>query len=309
VSMDGDGDFVVAWTSGGQDGSGSGVFARRFSSAGAALGGELLVNAYTTGEQKFQSVATDADGDFVVAWNSYGQDGSSAGVFARRFSSAGAPIAFEFQVTTYTTSYQWFPAVAADADGDFVVAWSSDHDGFTHGVFAQRFSSAGAALASEFQVNTYTEYFQGRPSVATDADGDFVVAWNSYLQDFGVAGIFARRYSSAGAPATSEFLVNSFTDTNQRYPSVAVGGGHFVVAWESYKQDGDDYGIFAQRLATLAVLDIDGNGATGALTDGLLVLRFLFGFTGAPLVGGAVDLAGCTRCTAPAIEAYLGTLV
>jgi DNA-binding beta-propeller fold protein YncE len=55
--------------------------------------------------------------------------------------------------------------------------------------------------------------------------------------------------------------------------------------------------------------DIDGDGQTDALTDGLLLLRYLFGFTGATLVTGAVDLANCTRCTAAVIEAYLGALI
>jgi hypothetical protein len=45
-----------------------------------------------------------------------------------------------------------------------------------------------------------------------------------------------------------------------------------------------------------------------ALIDGLLLLRYMFGFTGATLVNGAVDLVGCTRCTAGAIETYLATL-
>jgi hypothetical protein len=56
-------------------------------------------------------------------------------------------------------------------------------------------------------------------------------------------------------------------------------------------------------------LDIDGNGGGAPLTDGLLVLRFLFGFTTGTLTAGAVDLDGCTRCDAPAIEAYLHTLI
>jgi hypothetical protein len=57
-----------------------------------------------------------------------------------------------------------------------------------------------------------------------------------------------------------------------------------------------------------AQLDIDGNGTTDALTDGLLALRYLFGFTGGVLVGGAVDLDGCTRCDAAAVELYLDGL-
>jgi DNA-binding beta-propeller fold protein YncE len=55
--------------------------------------------------------------------------------------------------------------------------------------------------------------------------------------------------------------------------------------------------------------DIDGDGQTEPLTDGLLLLRYLFGFTGATLVSGAVDVVNCTRCTAAVIEAYLGALI
>jgi DNA-binding beta-propeller fold protein YncE len=58
-----------------------------------------------------------------------------------------------------------------------------------------------------------------------------------------------------------------------------------------------------------AALDIDGDGETEALTDGLLVLRSLFGFTGATLVSGAVDAQNCTRCFAAQIEPYLASLL
>ena len=56
-------------------------------------------------------------------------------------------------------------------------------------------------------------------------------------------------------------------------------------------------------------LDIDGDGFTTPLSDGLLVLRHLFGFTGEPLTNGAVNLVDCTRCDAGAIEVYLAGLL
>jgi hypothetical protein len=54
-------------------------------------------------------------------------------------------------------------------------------------------------------------------------------------------------------------------------------------------------------------LDVDGNGSLGALTDGLLVLRFQFGLTGTPLAANAIG-QGCTRCDGPAVAAYLAGL-
>lgn len=105
-----------------------------------------------------------------------------------------------------------------------------------------------------------------------------------------------------------ELQVNSYTENHQRLPSVAaLGGGGFVVAWASLYQDGSSWGIFAQRFAGLSVLDIDGNGSTEPLSDGLLVLRRFFGFTGTALTGGAIG-AMCTRCDAAAIEPYIAGL-
>jgi hypothetical protein len=54
--------------------------------------------------------------------------------------------------------------------------------------------------------------------------------------------------------------------------------------------------------------DIDGDGEMVALTDGLLNLRWMFGFRGATLIAAAVDNSDCTRCNAPDIEAYIESL-
>ena len=56
--------------------------------------------------------------------------------------------------------------------------------------------------------------------------------------------------------------------------------------------------------AGLADLDVDGNAQQDALTDGLLIIRYLFGFRGQTLIADAVA-PDCTRCTAPEIEAYI----
>ena len=58
----------------------------------------------------------------------------------------------------------------------------------------------------------------------------------------------------------------------------------------------------------LATLDADGDGELQALTDGVLVLRYVFGLRGAALTASSVDTGDCTRCTAVAIEAYLASI-
>lgn len=54
-------------------------------------------------------------------------------------------------------------------------------------------------------------------------------------------------------------------------------------------------------------LDVDGDGFSRALTDGILVIRHLAGFTGNALINGAVESTG-TRTTAAEITDYLNQL-
>ena len=51
-------------------------------------------------------------------------------------------------------------------------------------------------------------------------------------------------------------------------------------------------------------LDIDGNGKPEPLTDGLLLIRYLYEFSGESLIKGAIG-AGATRDTAEEVEAYI----
>ncbi|MGH8632147.1 MAG: hypothetical protein ACREU7_15470, partial [Burkholderiales bacterium] len=143
VGMDADGDFVVAWHSlGGQDGDDTGVFARRFNADGTPVAGEIPVNTTTSNSQNTPAVAMDANGNFVVAWSSFLQDGSSDAAITRRFDADGTPASGEIQLNTTTSNAQRLAAVAVDADGDFVVAWQSDgQDGDGEGVFARVFAT------------------------------------------------------------------------------------------------------------------------------------------------------------------------
>jgi hypothetical protein len=175
-------------------------------------------------------------------------------------------------------------------------------------VFSRRFGSSGSAIGGEFQVNVYTLGVQYQPAVSMRDDGAFVVTWRSATPGTFLAQIFGRRFNTTGVAVGGEFQVNDYTQSYHDLPSVAISEtGRFVVAWDAYLQDDDDEGIFGQLFVIpLAVFDADASGDLSPLTDGLLVLRFLFGFTGDALVSGAVDLVKCRRCAAGPIENYLG---
>jgi hypothetical protein len=254
VAMDTAGDFVVSWNSLGQDGSYAfGIYAQRYNALGVAQGTEFQVNTYTTNDQSSPSVAMDAAGDFVVSWESSGQDGSGSGVYAQRYNALGVAQGGEFRVNTYTQNTQGSPSVAMDAAGDFVVSWESRyHAGSDFGIYAQRYNVLGIARGSEFRVNTSTAGDQLNPSVAMDAAGDFVVSWYSYGYDLVGQGIYAQRYNAGGITQGSEFRVNTYHFYGESVSSVAMdSAGDFVVSWGS--RDGSGFGIYAQRYNALGV--------------------------------------------------------
>ena len=138
----------------------------------------------------------------------------------RLYDGSLTPLTGDFQVNTYATGGQFYPAVAANAAGDFVVVWesigSAGTDTDATGIQGQRFASSGAAQGSQFQVNTYTTGFQANPAVAFDTNGNFVVVWTNAEaggvgSDTDSGSIAGQRYDAAGVPVGGEFQVNTYT--------------------------------------------------------------------------------------------------
>ena len=296
-----DGSFVVVWQSyAPEDGSAWGIFAQRYASTGVAQGGEFRVNSHTTFSQESPAIAMDPSGSFVVVWQSYGTDGSGWGVFGQRYDAAGTPLGGEFRVNSYTPGLQGEPSVAMDATGSFVVAWSSVDGGGDVDVAARQFDAAGVPRGADLEVNSYATSSQSRPSIASDAAGDFVVVWRSY-QDGSYNGVFGRRFNDLGQADGPDFAVNTFTTGSQAYPAVASdASGNFVVVWQSDGQDGAYAGIFAQRFEPDLIFRDDFEGGTlaawsGSMADGGdlgVSTTAALNFTTAGLEGLVDDTAG-----------------
>lgn len=259
LAMAADGSFVVVWESRGQDGSGTGLFVRRYDAAGGALGGEMQVNTYTTGDQGQAAVTTLVDGGFVVAWSSpggggigevVGEDGDGLGIQSRRFDAAGMAVGGEVQVNTFTTGRQELPALVRRGDDGLVVVWqSAGADGSLDGIRARRLDATGSPVGGEVQVNSYTPGDQRRPAVAATADGGFVVAWDSAGSpgDSAGTGVVARRFAAAGTPVGDDFQVNATTAHDQQQPRLASAeDGRFLVVWQQ-ATGGSDLDIYGRR--------------------------------------------------------------
>ncbi|NEP12609.1 MAG: filamentous hemagglutinin N-terminal domain-containing protein [Symploca sp. SIO2C1] len=256
------GNFVVTWGSEAQDGDNKGVFGRIFAANGVAQTGEFAINTTTNRRQDVPAITALANGNFVVAWQSFAQDGDSNGIYGRIFDANGVAQTEELPINTTTNDQQQAPAIAALTDGSFVVTWDSrGQDGSRNTVIARRFDINGNAITDEFQVNTYTDEPQDTSAVTGLADGGFIVTWESWQQDGSTLNsVYAQRFDSQGNPVANnnapptgnaqgnEFMVNTFIIGDQDNPAIAsLANSGFILAWESFNQDGDSNGIYTQR--------------------------------------------------------------
>ena len=119
---------------------------------GIPVGNEFQVNTTTVDSQDNPNIAVDAQGNYVVVWQS-GDEESDSGIFAQRYDRFGNAIGGEIEVAADDTRPEFDPVVGMDAEGNFVVAWS-DGGGDNNEVRARRFDSDGNALSDAFLVNT-----------------------------------------------------------------------------------------------------------------------------------------------------------
>ncbi len=255
------------------------IYARFLKPDGTFATGDVLVNSYVQGNQIDPVVASLSDGNVVVVWSSFGQDGDLYGVFAQLFSSTGAKIGDEFQVNQFTQNNQRSAAVAAFANGGFLVVWISEKfkttafdtgpDGLPEpdgssglliydvDVYARIYDAAGTPVADEFKLNSMANVC-ANPVVSMTPDDGFLVAWSGKPSQILIAStqpsdgwdIYGRVFGSDRNPKGADFRINSFTYGDQFRPQVAaLEQSHFVV-WTSMGQDGSREGVYGQVLSS-----------------------------------------------------------
>ncbi len=286
VAMDNSGNFVVTWTSTGQDqGSSLGVYAQRYKLVGTAQVGNsasIIQRSTTSSIRRLRwiplaTLSLLGPAERTIRWHFRRLKmvlGNLYGVYAARYNSAGNTPNAEWQ-------HERFPHQSDDGRcagirhrgdgyiselrGGLDVDGTGIGQGDSSAVFIRRFNSTATSkhggIAS--QPDGYGEQFL--PKVALNSVGSaFVVVYASNQDDQVTLrnDVWARRYSISGGVVTAtsnEFKVNTYQPGEQYLHTAAMDtAGNFVVAWSSgydnvvnpppeIQQDGSDYGVYMQR--------------------------------------------------------------
>lgn len=221
------------------------------------------VNTFVAGTQSDAVVASFGDGRYVAVWTSFGQDGSSDGVYARLFDGDGSPSSDEFVVNVTTAGAQNNPHVDVLNDGTFIVIWddSSGADGDGAGILGRRFAADGTPLSGELVLNGTTASDQFASKIAALADGGFAVVFDD-TSSFPLT-TKVRIFDNDGIETVPEFFVDpSPSGTNQQFPNIAaLADGGFVVTWQEFPGDAD---LYAQAFDARGVSRFDAFLVTAA---------------------------------------------
>ncbi|HEX6899832.1 MAG TPA: hypothetical protein VF789_08965 [Thermoanaerobaculia bacterium] len=188
-----DGDFSIVWgTSAFLPFPGAaGVYARRYDALGRPVTPVVALRTGLQGVDARPAAAALPSGESLVVWF---EDGlipdPDGGLYGQLFNSSWSPVGGASRVNTYTADQQTEAALAVDAGGGIVAAWSSGYedigiltppgvgqgtqDGEFFGVFGQRFTLASCALnetqlclGGRFRVEVqFTDPRTGQPGTA-----------------------------------------------------------------------------------------------------------------------------------------------
>ncbi len=260
------------------------IYARFMNSSNEFLTtADLMVNQTTNYFQANPAIATLNNSNVVVVWSSYDQAATNSyqDVYAKILSPTGATVQNDFLVNQFIPYNQRNPAVAALANGGFVISWVSEQETayptFVNGslavtnnsdlgvtgiqpsvdVYARLYLSNGAAAGNEIKVNSDLNPCAD-PAVAAAADGSFLISWAAYDMSSVTNqwDIYARSLNMGGTNGLNSSVVrlNSYLNSSQFRPKLSSIGNDYFAVWSSQGEDGSGLGVYGQFVHSDATL-------------------------------------------------------
>lgn len=266
----------------------------------ARNGTEYAVIGSMLGDQMFPDAAVTPSGGFLV-WQDNATDGSGFGISARRLDSTLSGTFSAFRVNQQGTYTQEKPRVAILKNGGAVFVWQGGQMGSQH-IYARFLSPTNTfSTTNDVAVSTYANSFQINPAVAVLNDGNVVVVFSSFDQagSNSLHDVYCKIFTPAGQltglPGTGRWLVNQFTNYNQRTPAVAaLPNGGYVVTWVSEQE---------RTLAPNLGNNTAYASASGQTLPSVDIYARLFDSNGVPVTGELLVNTDSNPCANPAVAA------
>ncbi|WP_433020339.1 hypothetical protein [Kribbella sp. CA-294648] len=188
------------------------------------------------GQHHKPDVAVSASGDAIIVWGDGSTDTSYNVGLVGLARTTGTVTLSRRTANANVTGAQTNASVAANFNGDFAVAWESNHTG-TAGAWTRGFTGTGAARHAD------TEVVAGgkSPSVGIDDQARTVVGWTAQAADLDV---WVRGFNSTGttgAPQLSAQRLSQLTAGRQEQMVVAVSPWAEVAVAYTDDNDGNIY--------------------------------------------------------------------
>lgn len=262
VAMDISGSFVIDWLRWPNPPL---VWAQMYNNSGLPIGRNIVVFEHDPLVPMClcweKSIAKDAIGNWIVLatrWYGLGNLGDPSDLDGRKFDADGIPQDPFPVLPQKGCAHQERPAVAISKTGNYVITFQDLRDENMHhryNVYARLFDRFGEPVTSDFLVHNKTLWSQWAPSVAMDANGNFVITWvdqgaafpNDTAAGFEGGWIYARHFDSTGAPTDTAFRVSeNYPFDNNYLPDVSMDAdGDFVIVWYDCRNGLPD--IYGQR--------------------------------------------------------------
>lgn len=243
ISLSAWGTGVVVWAD--YRNRGWDIYGQLIASDGSLISGNFRVNDdQVGGQQHAPRVSTCSQGWFVVAWydNRLGTDD----IWVQRFDSLGNRLGPNCLVNDDAgSSRQAFPDVATDGAGHFTVVWVD----WRHGnypddpdIYACKLDTAMVAITENLKINTdLSTRAQREAAIAADRMGHVAIIWSDSASTSW--DIIGQMIDVNGAVREVNFQANSYGDSAQLKPDVALDGNCRYVTWVDNRNG--NYDIYA----------------------------------------------------------------
>ncbi|MEO9804103.1 MAG: cadherin-like domain-containing protein, partial [Reichenbachiella sp.] len=252
VALKDDGNFMVVWREysavGGEDDD---VLGSLFDWDGNVVKDDFIINEETSHHQRNPDIAINHKGNFQVIWTERRSITTPWNkLYAREVSSDGTPDALGEQFlydVGESANVSLQASVAVNDDGNMAIPYIYSYDGVKSGFFV--FDEDAQVLVDDVDFSTSEQVDSRPPSISTNQDGDFVVAWSEYDLGNSKYDQMVRKYTSGSDFDADAVKVNDFTKHSA--PSIiAVDDGDFIISSADRDDSDDFYNIYVQRLSS-----------------------------------------------------------